>query len=110
MDRLSRAYSSRGVYFVGLNMDDTKGEVMSFLQKTPVSYPTVRIGNMHGETGKSYDVDGIPLTVILRTDGRIALVGLGFGGERQEKWLAGALDTLLAPHATPVYMIHKARR
>ncbi len=109
MERLAKAYAGR-VWFVGLNVDDGKPEVVDFLKKNPISYPTVMVGNMRGATAKTYSVDSIPLTVIVRADGRIALVGSGYRGERHEKWLSDALDTLLKPDASPTYMIHRLKR
>jgi thiol-disulfide isomerase/thioredoxin len=109
MERLSKAYAGR-VWFLGLNVDEGKPEVVEFLKKYPITYPTVMIGNMRSETAQKYYVDGIPLTVILRADGRIALVGAGYRGEGHEKWIADALDTLLKPDATPSYLIHKPVR
>jgi thiol-disulfide isomerase/thioredoxin len=110
VERLNKLYSTRGVYFVGLNMDEGKAEVVDFLKKNPVTYLNVQIGSFRGKTAQAYLVDGIPMTVIIRADGRIALVGRGFRGERHEKWLADALDTLLKPDAAPAYMIHKQKR
>jgi hypothetical protein len=70
----------------------------------------VMVGNMKSMTARMYQVTGIPLTVIVRPDGRIALVGAGYRGDRHEKWISDALDTLLDPSATPVYIIHKPSR
>ena len=109
MERLSKAYAGR-VRFVGLNVDAGKLEVVEYLKQHPITYPTVRVGDMGMPTAKSYSVDSIPLTVIVRRDGRIALVGSGFRGERHEKWISDALDTLLKPDAAPIYMIHRLKR
>jgi thiol-disulfide isomerase/thioredoxin len=109
MERLSKAYAGR-VWFVGLNVDETRGEVLKFLEKHPVSYPIVMVGNMVSDTSRAYSLEGIPLTVIITADGRVALVGTGYRGERHERWIADALDTLLKPGVTPTYLIHKPGR
>jgi len=109
MERLSKIYAGR-VWFVGLSVDETRADAQRFLDQHPVSYPIVMVGNMHANTAKAYSVEAIPLTVIITTDGRVALVGAGYRGEHHESWISGALDTLLKPEVTPTYLIHKPRR
>lgn len=109
MERLSKAYAGR-VWFVGLSVDEIRADAQRFLEKHPVSYPIVMVGNMHSDTAKAYSLESIPLTVIVTADGRVALVGSGYRGEHHEKWISDALDTLLKPGVTPAYLIHKPKR
>lgn len=72
--RLQNHYSSWGVQFVGIGMDDPD-KLMAFAKTTPVSYPLL-VGGSLGQT-PGLQVKGLPYTVVIGRDGLVATSRLG---------------------------------
>jgi peroxiredoxin len=64
-----KEYVGRGFVVVGISMDDGWKSVKPWLKEKKVNYPVV-IGNEG--LGKQYGLDGMPLTVLVDREGRIA--------------------------------------
>lgn len=91
--RLQERYLTRGVHFIGLSIDDA-GKVRDYQKVTPVSYPlliaqpealalTVGLGNV---------VQGLPFTLVLDRQGKVAATRLGRYSEGE---LESLIQTLL---------------
>lgn len=106
IQRIHVAYESRGVRVVGVNMDEDGAGIRGFLEGVGVTYLNVRAGTLSGPVARDWGIEGIPLSVIVRADGRIAHVDSGFRGDRHEAWLSGILDTVLASASPVVHLVH----
>ena len=69
-------------------VDEKPEEVRQFLDERGITYPSL-VDTSH-EVLHLYGVTGIPMTVAIGTDGKIAAMQEGWAGER-------ALNKLLAP-------------
>jgi cytochrome c biogenesis protein CcmG/thiol:disulfide interchange protein DsbE len=70
-----KQYADRGLTVVGVSMDsDGWKSVRPWLKEKKVNY-TIVIGN--DDLGKQYGLDGMPLTVLIDRDGKIADVHSG---------------------------------
>ncbi len=72
--RLHDHYSSWGVQFVGIGLDDP-GKMKTFASATPVSYPLL-VGGSFGRT-PGLQVKGLPYTVVIDRDGNVGTTRLG---------------------------------
>lgn len=82
--RLQRKYQERGVQFLGLALDDADA-VRDFLATTPVAYPVLIappeqlvLSASLGNSGQ-----GLPFTLIVDAQGRLAAVKLGLWRENE---------------------------
>ena len=65
-----KKYESDGLAVIGVSMDDDGWKsVKPFVTEWKISYPIV-VGNQ--ELGKLYSVDGMPVTLLIDREGRIA--------------------------------------
>jgi cytochrome c biogenesis protein CcmG, thiol:disulfide interchange protein DsbE len=92
--RLSHAYSSRGVVFVGVNAEDEAADARRFMAQYHIDFPVVHSADQRVVT--AYGLLGLPTTVIVGPDGVIQdkEVG-GFIGPEGERALVKTLDALL---------------
>lgn len=76
-------FSSRGVEFLGVSVDDSPKEVLpEFLQGTPITYP-VLLGSP--ELAMRYGIQGLPTTFIVDRTGKITKRAIGMmSGEALE--------------------------
>lgn len=76
-----RAYKDRGVVFVGLAVQDDPDDSALFLDQLGITYPTgPDVGN---EVALSYRATGLPTTVFITRDGKVARKWTGALSERQ---------------------------
>lgn len=68
--RLQAAYAARGVQFIGIGMDEVE-KMQSFARKTPVGYPLL-VGVTRPSENPGLTVRGMPYTVVLDRDGKVA--------------------------------------
>lgn len=85
-----RDYAGR-VAFVGVNHQDSRADALDLVAETGVTYPSVY--DPQGVIAYDYDLFGMPTTVFIDADGRIAG---RHTGELSEGDLRAALDQLLA--------------
>jgi thiol-disulfide isomerase/thioredoxin len=86
LEAAHRAWSPRGVAFVGVNSDGggaTLEEIKGFLVEHPIPYPIVLD---EGSVGGLYKVEALPTLVVIGRDGRIRKSFVGYT-------TAGALDS-----------------
>ena len=75
LSRLQREYAMRGVQFVGIGVDEADN-LRKFLKATPVAYP-VLVGDVAGTQTPGLQIRGLPYTLVIDRDGRIAAGRLG---------------------------------
>jgi thiol-disulfide isomerase/thioredoxin len=92
--RLHKIYGSRGIVFVGVNVEDDAGAARSFLGQYHVDYPVVR--SVDDGLIDAYAIPGIPTTVFIGANGVVVdkFTG-GFVGPTGEKALVTRLERLL---------------
>jgi cytochrome c biogenesis protein CcmG, thiol:disulfide interchange protein DsbE len=64
-----RRWGRRGVLFLGLDMQDLRGDARAFLSDLRISYPSVRDAGK--DTSKRYGATGIPETYFVSADGQV---------------------------------------
>jgi len=96
-------YSPRGVQFFWVSVNSDKAgargyasdaDLQAFTQKVNLRIPVLR--DPEQQTYKAFGLDGLP-TVVIISDGKIALKHVGFGTDQGEGYseIAKALDQLL---------------
>lgn len=95
MPLLQRAYAEHGdeVEFVGVDVKDRPDAAGAFLPTAGVTYP--QLVDLDGALLRSVGVPGLPVTLVLDADGRVAARHVG---ELDEQGLAGLLERV-APAA-----------
>lgn len=73
--RLHERYVAAGVQFVGIGMDETE-KMQAFVRKSPVSYPLL-VGGTSPRGNPGLTVRGLPYTVVLGRDGKVAFSRYG---------------------------------
>lgn len=73
--RLHERYAAAGVQFVGIGMDETE-KMQAFVRKSPVSYPLL-VGGTSPRGNPGLTVRGLPYTVVLGRDGKVAFSRYG---------------------------------
>jgi cytochrome c biogenesis protein CcmG/thiol:disulfide interchange protein DsbE len=69
LNAVAKRYSDGNVAFVGINMQDTRPDALSFLQQYHVSY--AEVVDPDGKVYINYGVVGVPETYVLDREGRI---------------------------------------
>jgi thiol-disulfide isomerase/thioredoxin len=73
--RLQRQYAAQGVQFVGIGID-TVENMQAFVRTTPVAYPLLAGGTNPGGN-PALTVKGLPYTVVVGRDGKVAFSRYG---------------------------------
>jgi peroxiredoxin/outer membrane lipoprotein-sorting protein len=82
----------QGVQFFALDQSEEKDKVQKFIEETKLTVPVLL--DSDGEVGGKYFVTGIPQTVVIGKDGKVAKVFIGFGPASAEE-LAKAVEAAL---------------
>ncbi|HYL16162.1 MAG TPA: redoxin domain-containing protein [Terriglobales bacterium] len=77
LNRLTHDYSAR-LAVLALDVDDKRENLERFIATNKVSYRVLIAGKSDDEVGKSYNVRGIPVNVIVSPDGKVRYVEKGF--------------------------------
>jgi len=84
------AYQARqddGFVVLGINVEEQRESVASFMQAIGMSYPVLL--DTHGQVMKMYRAPGLPISLILDRDGVIQVRHVGLlTGEQLDKYLA----------------------
>ena len=93
LERLQKTYGSRGFMIVAVSVDEEAEAMEGFLESHPVSFNVVRDAEQKlvAETG----VEAMPTSFLIRRDGKVAAVHLGFDSAKTEKELAAEIERLL---------------
>ncbi len=73
--RLQRQYAAQGVQFVGIGIDEVE-KMRTFVKATPVAYPLL-VGDAVDSQTPGLQVKGLPYTLVIDRDGRLASSRLG---------------------------------
>ena len=92
LERLWRAYESRGVQFLGVNIRDTMANARAHIEEFGVTYPS--IFNQDSTIAYTFRVLFIPTTYVLDRRGRVAARIVGATTERSN--LTSILDEVIA--------------
>jgi len=96
LNRLYKQYSNEGVAVIGIAVDslltpETVGDVKPLAEKLTIPYP---VAIATEKIGKDYHFKGIPTTVVIDRDGKIAKT---FYGYHDGKVIEAAVQKLLSP-------------
>lgn len=89
LEAIHQEFAGR-VAFIGVNHQDRRDDALDLIAQTGISYPSVH--DPQGEMALDYDLFGMPTTVFITADGRIAG---RHTGELTETDLRDALEDLL---------------
>jgi cytochrome c biogenesis protein CcmG, thiol:disulfide interchange protein DsbE len=81
LERGWRVLGPRGVLFLGLDIQDVRGDGEGFLHKYGTTYPSVREPGR--DVANSYGATGIPETYFIDADGRVVAHVIGVVSARQ---------------------------
>lgn len=73
--RLQQQYATKGVQFIGIGVDEVEN-LRKFVRTTPVAYPLL-VGDAAGTQAPDLQIKGLPYTLVIDRDGRIAGGRLG---------------------------------
>lgn len=80
-DLVEAAEANRDVLFLGVNVQDIRGDAREFIEEFEMDYPSVRDGSK--ETMRDWGVTGLPETYFITDDGRVAAHVVGVVGPEQ---------------------------
>jgi peroxiredoxin len=63
---------------LALDVDDKREDLDRFIETNTLSYKVLIAGKSDDQVGKSYNVRGLPLNVIINPDGTVRYVQRGF--------------------------------
>jgi cytochrome c biogenesis protein CcmG, thiol:disulfide interchange protein DsbE len=86
-----RALGRRGVLFLGLDIQDVRGDGLGFIRKYGASYPSVRDSGR--DVANDYGATGIPETYFIDRQGQVVAHVIGVVSARQLAQGAVAADT-----------------
>lgn len=86
-------YAARGFTVLAVSLDEKKADMDEFLAKTKPPFPAVR--DAKGKLSDALQVDSIPTSFLLGTDGRIIARHEGFEGETTRRELATKIEAAL---------------
>lgn len=90
LDELYKAQREQGVAVFAVNLRETRDKAQAFMTQQNLSIPVLL--DTKGEVAAQYLVNGIPQTVVIGKDGKVANVFVGFGEGSAEK-LAQAVES-----------------
>jgi cytochrome c biogenesis protein CcmG/thiol:disulfide interchange protein DsbE len=75
LERGWRGTGQQGVLFLGLDMQDVRGDAREFLREFSITYPNIREGDK--QTARRYGMTGIPETFFISAQGRVVAHVIG---------------------------------
>lgn len=85
LEQAAAALAPAGVQFLGINVKDTKSDAADFLASKQISYPSIYDPSMRTLLAiKGYPASGIPSTIVLDRQGRVAHIWLQAIDDPQE--------------------------
>jgi peroxiredoxin len=79
VDAVAKKYADRGLVFYAVNVGEEPQAVKEFLKANELEVPVAM--DPDGAISESYQVQGIPQTVLIGKDGRVQVVHVGFSSE-----------------------------
>jgi peroxiredoxin len=90
LDKLYQAQKEKGLQVFALDQQEGKDEVEAFVKKTGLTVPVLL--DSEGKVGNQYGVTGIPQTVVIGKDGKIAKIFVGFDPDSSPAELEKAVE------------------
>ena len=85
LDELYSRYQRVGFNLLGVNIDDDSGRAMAMINELGVSFPV--LFDSRKEVSKMYNVDAMPVTVIVDREGNVRYVHQGYKPGYEQKYL-----------------------
>ena len=85
LDELYDRYERVGFNLLGVNIDDDSSRAMDMVRELGVSFPV--LFDNRKEVSKMYDVDAMPVTVLVDREGNVRFVHQGYKPGYEEKYL-----------------------
>ncbi len=85
LDQLYSRYQRVGFSLLGVNIDDDSSRAMDMIHELGVSFPV--LFDARKEVSKLYDVDAMPVTVLVDRDGNVRHVHKGYKPGYEEMYL-----------------------
>ena len=85
LDELYQRYNRVGFNLLGVNIDDDSNRAMAMISELGVEFPV--LFDAQKEVSKMYDVDAMPVTVLVDREGNIRYVHQGYKPGYEEKYL-----------------------
>ena len=85
LDELYTRYQRVGFNLLGVNIDDDSNRAMSMIRELGVNFPV--LFDARKEVSKMYDVDAMPVTVLIDREGNVRFVHQGYKPGYEEKYL-----------------------
>ena len=85
LDELYSRYNRVGFSLLGVNIDDDSSKAMNMVSELGVSFPV--LFDSRKEVSRLYEVDAMPVTVIVDREGRVRHVHQGYKPGYEQKYL-----------------------
>ena len=85
LDELYSRYERVGFNLLGVNIDDDSNRAMDMIRELGVNFPV--LFDARKEVSKLYDVDAMPVTVLVDREGNVRYVHQGYKPGYEEKYL-----------------------
>lgn len=85
LDDLYNRYQRVGFNLLGVNIDDDSSRAMDMIRELGVNFPV--LFDARKEVSRMYDVDAMPVTVIVDREGTVRYVHQGYKPGYEEKYL-----------------------
>ena len=85
LDELYTRYQRVGFNLLGVNIDDDSRRAMKMIDELGVNFPV--LFDAEKEVSKLYDVEAMPVTVLVDREGKVRHVHLGYKPGYEEKYL-----------------------
>ena len=85
LDELYSRYGRVGFSLLGVNIDDNSSKAMDMVEELGVSFPV--LFDSRKEVSKLYEVDAMPVTVLIDREGTVRYVHLGYKPGYEVKYL-----------------------
>ena len=85
LDELYGRYQRVGFNLLGVNIDDDSSRAMDMVRELGVSFPV--LFDNRKEVSRMYDVDAMPVTVLVDREGNVRFVHQGYKPGYEEKYL-----------------------
>ena len=85
LDELYGRYQRVGFNLLGVNIDDDSSRAMDMVRELGVSFPV--LFDNRKEVSRMYDVDAMPVTILVDREGNVRFVHQGYKPGYEEKYL-----------------------
>lgn len=85
LDELYERYERVGFNLLGVNIDDDSRRAMEMIEELGVDFPV--LFDVRKEVSRLYEVDAMPVTVLVDREGNVRYVHLGYKPGYEEKYL-----------------------